>query len=87
MSSRNTKKKPKARQQSRSPSPDSDDDDRVLFYIPSLGINIEVLLFYLKIYLGDDSDAEPGQKPRVRNHITDQNAASDSHRAMRLGTT
>jgi tetratricopeptide (TPR) repeat protein len=37
-----------------------EEDERVLYFIPSSYINIEVLVFYLKQFLGDDSDAEPG---------------------------
>lgn len=46
-----------------------EDDERVLFFIPSADINIEVLVFYLKKFLGHDSDAEPGRSPRVRLSI------------------
>jgi hypothetical protein len=50
---------------------DSDDkeeeDERKLFYIPSDGIIIEVLVFYLKHFLGHDSDAEPGRHPTKRD--------------------
>jgi hypothetical protein len=52
-----------------------DDDERVLFFIPSAGINIEVLVFYIKNYLGQDSDAEPGVHPRVRLSLQTWNSA------------
>jgi hypothetical protein len=51
--------------QKRDPDDEEEDDDRVLFYIPSEDINIEVLVFYLQRFLGHDSDAEPGTHPRV----------------------
>jgi hypothetical protein len=41
------------------------DDRRTLFFLPSSGIDIEVLVFYLQRYLGHDSDAQPGKHPRV----------------------
>ena len=44
---------------------DDEEDERVLFFIPSAGIDIEVLVFYLKKFLGHDSDAEPGRHPKV----------------------
>ena len=50
-------------------------DKRVLYFMPSSGVDIEVLLFYLKRYLGHDSDAEPGKHPRVSIFAT----ISDSH--------
>ena len=46
-----------------------DEDERVLFFIPSAGIDIEVLVFYLKRFLGHDSDASPGRHPQVRLSI------------------
>jgi hypothetical protein len=52
-----------------------EDDERILFFIPSAGINIEVLVFYIKKYLGSDSDAEPGVHPRVRREPLRQNPA------------
>jgi hypothetical protein len=69
MSSRLRSGKKKKRQ-------DDDDDDiveedeRVLFFIPSAGIDIEVLVFYLKRFLGHDSDAQPGRHPQVRLSMT-----------------
>jgi hypothetical protein len=48
---------------------EEEDDERVLFFIPSAGIDIEVLVFYLKKFLGHDSDAEPGRHPKVRLSI------------------
>ena len=48
---------------------EEEDDERVLFFIPSAGIDIEVLVFYLKRFLGHDSDAEPGRHPKVRLSI------------------
>ena len=44
-----------------------DVDERVFFYMPSEGINIEVLIPYLERFLGNDSDAEPGLHPKKRN--------------------
>lgn len=44
---------------------DDEDDDRVLYFVPSQDIDIEVLVYYLRRYLGNDSDAEPGQHPQV----------------------
>lgn len=52
-----------------------DSDERVLFFIPSAGINIEVLVFYLKKFLGHDSDAEPGRHPRVSLSVARWNSA------------
>ena len=52
-----------------------DEDERVLFFIPSAGINIEVLVFYLKKFLGDDSDADPGRHPQVRLSVARWNSA------------
>jgi hypothetical protein len=43
------------------------EDRRVSFFIPALGIDLEVLVFYLKRFLGHDSAAEPGQHPKVRS--------------------
>ena len=43
------------------------EDERVLYFIPSPGIDLKVLVFYLKKFLGHDSDAEPGQHPKVRS--------------------
>ena len=48
---------------------EEEEDERVLFFIPSAGIDIEVLVFYLKKFLGHDSDAEPGRHPKVRLSI------------------
>jgi hypothetical protein len=53
------------KQQRREDDEEEEEDERVLFYIPSADINIEVLVFYLKLFLGHDSDAEPGRHPRV----------------------
>jgi hypothetical protein len=44
---------------------DEEVDDRVLYFVPSQDIDIEVLVYYLRKYLGNDSDAEPGQHPQV----------------------
>lgn len=40
-------------------------DERVFYFVPAQDIDIEVLVYYLRRYLGDDSDAEPGQHPKV----------------------
>lgn len=44
-------------------SDEDEDDERLLYYLPGDGINIEVLIFYIKLFLGHDSDAEPGNHP------------------------
>lgn len=44
---------------------EEEEDEKVLFFIPSRDINIEVLAFYLKQFLGHDSDTELGRHPRV----------------------
>jgi hypothetical protein len=41
------------------------EDERVLFFIPRGNIDLEVLVFCLKRFLGHDSDAEPGRHPKV----------------------
>jgi hypothetical protein len=75
MSNRRSKKK--FRDESLSPTPSPEPEDiRVLFYIPASGINLEVLLFYIKIYLGDDSDAEPGHRPGPKVECTHPHIAS-----------
>lgn len=48
-----------------SESESDEEDDRVLYFVPSQDIDIEVLVYYLRKYLGNDSDAEPGQHPKV----------------------
>ena len=42
------------------------EDERTLYFMPAMGINLEVLVFYLKRFLEHDSDAEPGRHPKVR---------------------
>ena len=67
MTSRTRGSKKKKRQDDEdSDMEDDEEDERVLFFIPSAGIDIEVLVFYLKKFLGHDSDAEPGRHPKVR---------------------
>lgn len=64
--------KPRISKKKRSDDDDDDkaeEDERVLFFIPSAGIDIEVLVFYLKRFLGHDSDAQPGRHPQVRLSI------------------
>jgi hypothetical protein len=39
---------------------DEEFDERKLYFLPSNGINIEVLVFYLRSYLGNDADVEIG---------------------------
>ena len=63
MSKRGNKK---SRQEEDDQEEEEEEDERVLFFIPSAGIDIEVLVFYLKRFLGHDSDAEPGRHPKVR---------------------
>ena len=46
---------------------EEEEDERALFFIPSLGIDIDVLSFYLVKFCGHDSDAEPGRHPKVRS--------------------
>ena len=44
---------------------DESEDDRVLSFVPSDGIEIEVLDYYLRRYLDHSSEALPGRHPRV----------------------
>ena len=50
------------------------DDKRVPIFIPSSGIDIEVLVFYLKRYLGHDTDAHAGMHPPVSIFATTSNS-------------
>jgi len=56
----------------------SDEDERTLFYIPGQGINFEVLDFYLKKFLGEDSDVEPGKHPHVRSTCANKFGSIDN---------
>ena len=60
-----TKKTPRSSRQTEQEEDEEIDDKRVLSFISSSGIDIEVLVFYLQRYLGHDTDAQPGKHPGV----------------------
>ena len=60
---------------------EDEEDERVLYFVPAQDIEIEVLVYYLRKYLGYDSDAEPGQHPKVAS----TSLLSQSFRLMIIG--
>jgi hypothetical protein len=70
--------RPRPRLESNDEEESSDEDERTLFYIPGQGINPEVLNFYLRKFLGEDSDVEPGKHPQVRSTCANKFGSIDN---------
>jgi hypothetical protein len=58
------------------------EDESVLYFVPALGIDIEVLVFYLKSFLGLGSDAQPGGHPEVRSSCANSFSVMTTNRTV-----
>lgn len=58
------------------------EDERTLYFIPAGGIDLDVLVFYLKKFLGHDSEAKPGKDPRVRSTCANSFSVMTTNRTV-----